>query len=617
MQKNQGPIVITELREALGDQEEWRIDCFGAVRRRAKHQAQHMVDLYLSPRLPLYSEERVLAPLAADSARQACVPVGVGYLPMLSVGSVFRGGMLVPQPPKAAHRVRLEFRPSTSTVFQLKEPINRFFRNEYARPAVMPSELAIGRRAWKYAAESLVVGMADRQGIDPCYVMVPCAEIARFFFCPSTVLARHLFSDNWEELLWRKTCDGTQLPRSVTIGLKTVKGLRLRDARHLAFYYLVEECQKAIHSIARSLQTSVYNRDTQPLECQFPFSEDTDGVAEVVEIATGTQLGKRYFVTKLISCKRPIPFEICYAHPMLHPGQGENRDDKDLEEMNIGSPAKQDEDKKSQAEERRTTVLTNVEAFLEDPKLGDQDGSPTNRDEQLHLETDDEERFTGLNDVTAFLSPKTVQQYKNAGGTKAIPQQATGASTGTPQGNKPIAGTHIEAEPIRSTDPTIKLLLDAVPLLVAKGHQAELLPPYRLAESEDPAKRQRRSWPKFQVGEELPRREGQKTPRFRFRSRLLVGVRIPRGDGACVVAEIERREEQYGLAVFYLDSRVDIDDFWQELADSVIENKGWPTFDAKSREYELQDGSKIPGAKGLHRDIVSAVDLADKIIRYL
>ena len=80
-------------------------------------------------------------------------------------------------------------------------------------------------------------------------------------------------------------------------------------------------------------------------------------------------------------------------------------------------------------------------------------------------------KVVGVDERKGKTCVGSAQQYKNAGGLKAIPQPAIGASTAAPQGSKPIAGAHIDAEPLpKNVDPTIKMLVDAVPLLVNMGH---------------------------------------------------------------------------------------------------------------------------------------------------
>lgn len=458
-------IAIQELA-VLNPEYWWRIDWLGNVYRRRSHHVQHMIEIFLSP---VYSNSTdvIVSPTSADSNAQVRIELGVGYLPMLYIGAVFKAGKVVPLRPQDVMRVRLRISPVTSQLISLEKPLERHLSPGKQPEPLLPFEFKIGPRAWPSAASSHILATADVSNRDPYYVMIPSIELARFFFCTSSVLARSLFAHGWADLIWREKCDLSQMPKQITVGLQTVKGLREADARHLAYKLLNPYTDHAINAITQSLQaTSSTNPKRLPIPCAFPFQEDVEIEAEVIRIPTGTKLGKRYFVTRLLSCNRPIPFDICFVHPMLHRGQGANWDSPDLIDLPLGNGQALQTASHAGG---RGKIFSNMAELEEEGWLSDDGGPPANTDEIIYIASP-EIRFPGLSSVPTPLSLKDTQQYKSAPGNKPIPVEGKGASTGTPAGSKPIVPGSIETDLAAKSDQTIAWLRDAAPLLEEAGY---------------------------------------------------------------------------------------------------------------------------------------------------
>ncbi|MES2282531.1 MAG: hypothetical protein V4542_14050 [Pseudomonadota bacterium] len=580
----------------------WRIDWLGDVYKQKFHHAQHMIEIFLSP---VYSGSKgvIVSPSSADSSAQVRIELGVGYLPMLYIGAVFQAGKVVHLRPEWVTRERRRVCTTWSKLIPLNSRISRGHSPDVKVEPLLSSEFRIGPRAWPSAASSHILATPDDAFVDPHFMMIPSIELARFFFCTSSVLARSLFADGWESLIWREKCDLSKMPREITIGLRTVKGLKNADALHLAYKLLYQEAEQQINSIRQSLQsTNSANPRRQPIPCAFPFDEEVEIEAEVVRIPTGTILKERFFVTRLLNCHRPIPFDICYVHPMLHPGQGDNRDSPDLKPLPLGNT--QDPQVVSEGA-GRGRVFENISELEQKGLLSDDEGGPANTDESINI-TSQEIRFPGLGSVATPLSRKDTQEYKSAPGGKPFNVKGKGVSTGNPAGSTPIVPANIETDLASRCDETVAWLRDAAPLLRDAGYTVGDEISRRLdIVFEDQGRS--KSWTKisYATGD----------GKSRFKSRLLVALPIAIGEETAVVAEIERKSgEHFGLAIFFLQSHVNTQLFFDELAADIARRNGWPIYDPEEKQYTVGvDGLKFEGDRGFHTFVTNAKDIAVKI----
>lgn len=619
LKKNAVSIVIDEFNKYLDRNLYWRVDWLENPYEGGSHRIQPMLNVHLSPLNPDRETPVITHPDSADASYQGWVSVGVGYLPILYIGAVFKGGSPVALRPEQAIRMRLDVLPALGESLPLGR---RIPSGPNKGQRIIESEhFAVGKAWWK-ATDSLVLSMPDERAIDPNFVTIPAIEVARFFCCLTSVLSRSLFSHAWSDLIYQPKCDKSGLPREIIVGLKQVKGLRYLDARHLAFFLCSEKTREMVQGIHQSLQvTSQSDRNAKPLDCKFPFDKKTRIVAEVVKIQTDTPLGHRFFVTRLLSCERPIPFEICYAYPQLHPGQGENRNDSTLKDARIGGPKASGQNEPSGTEGHKQ-IISNIDQLMADGFLSDADGNPANSDQIVQLDVP-EERFPGLQDVPTTLAPKAEQEYRNAGGKKNIPAKGKGLSTGTPQGSKPIVPANLNSDAAdgekhddidspaegETADPFIELLRATVPILRSKGHTASELKPCNLTWYKK-SPEHRRAWQKIQIG---TTQEGRPV----FRSRLLVAIYIELPDFTIIVAEIERRTHvpEFGISAFRLMRGKSPEHFLAELAKAVVTECGWPPFKNLTKNFgRFTLGTDTYfGWKRKHNQIDTAVVYSDKL----
>lgn len=578
MEPKEEPIPrIGEFNEHLDEDLHWRVDWLGEPFQGGPGKTQPMLDVFLSP-LDLDRENPVVThPSSADSREQHFVKVGVGYLPILYIGAVFKAGAHLYLDAETAYRRRLEVLPEISEFHRLDKEVPGSLKYHLSR--IVEAEDFVVGPAWKVAKASNVLAMPDVNRMDDFYVTIPAIEVARFFFCPNSILSRSAFLSGWDDLLYQPRCDVTKLPREITVGLKQMKGLRYLDARHLAFILASSLARETVQQMPQFLQrTNTGKQVNAPFTCRFPFDERTEITAEVIRIPTNTALGERFFVTRLLTCKRPIPFEICYAYPQMHPGQGDNRDYADLIDMSVGGPKAKQEKKQLDAA-GRSPLIENFEELMGQGNMSDSGGHPANVD-QLARFSAPEERFPDLINVVSTLAPKSVQEYRNAGGKKPIPVKGNGLSTGTPRGANPVVPADIDTNPdddqsthpktqVKSADPYTDLLLNTVPLLFEEGFKAVALSLVHLNRYRTAPLRER-TWSNIGYLD----LDGNQ----RYRTRLLAAISIEMPEHPVIVADIERRKQDVGssIACFVVPKDMDVNTLLGLLAAEVVSRNGWP-----------------------------------------
>lgn len=560
--------VIKEFLKKLGSKDSWRVDWLNVLPPNSTTEL-HQVAVFLSP-LRTQTNSFLNSSSAVDSSRQKCVVVGVGLMPILHVGAVFKGGELIentfPQPKTVSIRECID--PSVSKYLKLNTKIPSGQTDHQSRPLLYPSEFSIGKVAWQHTQGSQLLTLPDINGIDPFFLTIPCFEVLRFFFCTSSLLASELFSSSWANLIWLEGCSTEQMPTSVTIGLETVRGLRHTDAIYLAFALTSEDTANALNEVQASLKSLASG---QELRCPFPFKEPTQISAEVVEIESNTFLKKRYFVTRLLRCKRPIPFQTYIANPKFNPTQGQNHDDMNL----LPTPFSQSNDPTATTRSGPGHVqrVSNADEMREKGFTSDDLGSPGNFYEHLELKIDDS-RFDGLKDIKREKFVKLTQKHRNEGTQNSgPPTKVNQASTATPgQSNNPVMPAHILDEE-SVNDPLLKQLLDSAIPLRSMGYKVETLP---LQKIHPIGKCSHRSWTNvWRSSTEVDGHQG-------LHRRRLALLSVQTNNCQLIIADIERRsflttEESFAMAGFQLPPHCNDQSFAEALAQQVSLCSGWPS----------------------------------------
>lgn len=594
--------VIKEFLNILGEQEIWRVDWVNIVPKSSTF-PQFRLEVFLSP-LRQHFQRPINSQKSVFGSQQQRVIVGVGVMPILYMGALFKGGELLeaPTPHPKTDFIDAQVAPSTSQYVNLDAKILSASNDTSPRSVFFPSNFSIGRLAWPSSKESQLLAFCDVEGTDHFQLIIPCVEVLRFFYCTSSLLSSELFSSAWSNLIWQKGCSVENLPESITVGLKTVRGLRRRDAKFLAFS-LTDEGATALREVEMSLSSLERGPD---FRCKFPFQERTRIRAEVVAIPDDASSRKRYFVTRILKCERPIPFRTCIARPMLDQSQGDNWDDPDLLPVSFG----QNNDPKS---ERRSgpghsQQTSNAKEVIAGGLTSDDMGPPGNFSDSLELVIEDD-RFAGLNDVVDKKFVKNSQKYRNDGSQQSGKHtKVHQSSTTTPElTDNPVLPAQILNEEEAVCDPVLKLFLDCVEPLRRLGYQVTLMPLQKLT----PISSRRRSW--SAILESNTDRDGHPTSR----RRRLACMSIHLGSSHLIVGDIERRDttttESFALAGFLLPPQSNHQLLVERLAGMVVNLSGWPS----STSVVQANNTWLAMKKTQHNKEDSAEDLAKRIERSL
>ena len=176
--------------------------------------------------------------------------------------------------------------------------------------------------------------MAVEQDGDPFAVMVPTAEIIRFYYAPSTRLAQALF--------WGEYKDTFDAERSGVLedGLVKVhlrRWLEDQDAWTLARYLCSPVMQREASRLYKSLQlyqinsTSLISEPDQALPCSFPFEGPTTVQGIFLRLPGSTpDSPRRWLILRIERCSAPFLFDRVIVDRDNNSASGENAEDENL-----------------------------------------------------------------------------------------------------------------------------------------------------------------------------------------------------------------------------------------------------------------------------------------------
>ncbi|MBI2745268.1 MAG: hypothetical protein HYX45_06755 [Burkholderiales bacterium] len=610
MSNSSSSIEIQELIQPLGSAHQWRVDWLGAVRKPRPNQSQHTINVFFSPLRPDY-KGLITAPEAADSDRQVAIELGVGYLPALHIGAVFHRGREVTPLPTQTDRVWLTISPAHFRYVPLSDLVDRHFPNTPSTTVVTPREFKVGSAAYPQAARSQNLLVADDACTDDSYVAIPSIEVARYFFCGSSLFARHLFSSGWEDLLLREHCNTEGMPDTVVVGLRNVQGLTWPHAYDLAFAIvdpLTKSCLRGIHQTMQE----TWNRFGQPaIECRFPLNEPVKIEAEVIRTCAKTQRGVRFFITRLIQVQRPIPFKRCFVWPQLHPQQGSNKDDPDLLPMHL--PQNKKSPLGNDPSGLVVPTINNLEKLASEARAGDNLGRPMKSSGllEIHLAKN---RYPGFDELPK-LAPKELQKYRAQKSDQVhLPVTGKQISTASTRGSQPVAPVNLNSKQALLEDEGLRMLIASAPFLDGYGYKATQLPYVHLNHLIASPNR-RTGWTLIPI-------TANAGLGGHYRSKLLVALLVESPRGACLIGEIEpdppkpgreqKESRKHFVAGFSLNHSSDARSELAAIASEVVSRKRWPEYDVDTRKF-LIPGRSISGERASHLNVTTPQDLAQRI----
>lgn len=176
-------IKIPKIKEFPKDGQDWRIDWIGALTRSKSITTEPFIQILLSPikRVAETLPQNLASVRAVDSSRAVTIEIGVGQLPCVAIGSIWKNGF---------HQGVFAGTDKIFSDLNISETSVRFIRanhkvNEQFLIPQSQYRLGTGLNSWLVAVEY--------QG-NPYGVLIPVIELIRFYYAISTNLAQAVFS---------------------------------------------------------------------------------------------------------------------------------------------------------------------------------------------------------------------------------------------------------------------------------------------------------------------------------------------------------------------------------------------------------------------------------------
>ena len=287
---------VIQIKEFPNDGRVWRIDWFGAVRKNDNVPTEPIIDVYLRP--VSVTDKTSIADFGWLNKERICCPIGVGQLPVLTIGSLWKNGKLLD------YQVIV---PSNLPNVNIAEDSVRLIEaghKDQTGYIINKAAFDIGGFKNGFSARCLAI---ESDG-DPYSIIIPVAEVIRFYYAISTNLAKIAFLGSYEtnfDQIIGERCGFDSKTKILIIHLRQwlydnegwVLGRILRD----------KNAQQGFFQIHRSLVKQSVGKYHQPMpETNFPFQGKTDWAARCLSFTSGGKV--RTLILELLRCTAPFPF---------------------------------------------------------------------------------------------------------------------------------------------------------------------------------------------------------------------------------------------------------------------------------------------------------------------
>lgn len=273
------------------DHETWRIDWFGDVLYQRQYRyTQPFIRVSLS-KVTLDPSGNWAYPEGFGSwIEQIQVVVPVGMLGMLTIGSIWRDGQLVAEPPYVQETLTVSTEYSASQLVKagIQSPDGSFMlpfdRHPYHRT-----------HTHSYCLQAILNGNVR--------LIVPAPELIRFYFGSSSSLLGRLFQGPFRDhRLWTRA--EIDAYRHATIDL--AKGISGMSAAHVARIAFDPFALSAAKTISASLLSGTDSDGKAYPKMPFPFSGRSDIRVKGVWLSKSSP--KTFLAFQIISCSHSFPF---------------------------------------------------------------------------------------------------------------------------------------------------------------------------------------------------------------------------------------------------------------------------------------------------------------------
>ena len=291
---NKMPVI--QIKEFPNDGRVWRIDWFGAVRKNDNVPTEPTIDVYLRP--VSVTDKTSIADFGWLNKERICCTIGVGQLPVLTIGSLWKNGKLLD------YQVIV---PSNLPNVNIAEDSVRLIEAAHKdQTGYIINKAAFDIGGFKNGLSARCLAI-ESDG-DPYSIIIPVAEVIRFYYAISTNLAKIAFLGSYEtnfDQIIGERCGFDSKTKILIIHLRQwlydnegwVLGRILRD----------KNAQQGFFQIHRSLVKQSVGKYHQPMpETNFPFQGKTDWAARCLSFTSGRKV--RTLILELLRCTAPFPF---------------------------------------------------------------------------------------------------------------------------------------------------------------------------------------------------------------------------------------------------------------------------------------------------------------------
>jgi len=404
---------IPPIRKFPKDNRVWRIDWLGRIERTS---AEALIDVHLSPARTKTLRPRRQDDFDADAAIK--IPIGVGLLPFLTIGSLWTNGRKLQWGLGGSRHLRnvniLEKIPITTAGKKVQEqPKPRWLIPKFCHQ--------LDRSCWFSPLFAI-----EHEG-DPCGILLPMIEAIRFYYAVSSDMA-HIAFNGWLQLDLNHIINTESSIDSRLHANRMVLHLRQwladDDGWIIGRALTDSHAKKGIALIYDSLLRNTANFRTAFAECFLPFAGQTTWATRGIELPMENGRNNRWLIYELTSCSMPFPFE-----------------DLEIIRDNDGNTANPETDIPD--DEKKPAWSPALNAVKLDPQTEVQSDDPPQAALQgIELPLANE-RFTALHGKQIIKTPKEQCRYKKVQvpATETVDLLGTGAPSGSnaAQGGAPVS----------------------------------------------------------------------------------------------------------------------------------------------------------------------------------
>ncbi|MCF7965191.1 MAG: hypothetical protein K9L79_06595 [Methylobacter tundripaludum] len=441
---------IPRIKEFPDDGRIWRVDWFGGVERNHMVPSEPKIQLIISPLLDGVTD--YAASSAVNHEERRTISIGVGQLPLVTIGSLWLSRRcLVETAGKDKIFHSLAITPDTVRLVKSDTKVD-------GQPLILKRFHQIGPGL---AANCLAIKWRD----DPYGIIVPVAEIIRFYYATSTDMAKAIFAGDFRHDLGSivNPAECAFIEQEKRCLLKLRKEFADADAWIIGRILNNREAFAGATLVHDSMiKEAVQNKPRLYPEAIFPFVGSTNLRARVKPMRTPDDSSWRYIVFALEHCTGPFPFNAITCdrdNSNLRPEKGE--DDLPYDQKKPAFPTKPDSGKN-----------------MTDGEL-QSDNEPSNN-MQSAVVTLPEDRFGALSSMELEKPEKEMCHYISADAVRplALPTDVLGTGDGAYSDNG-VTPTTVETERVRQTPLPVSFenfeamirYLDELP-----GYQARIRP---------------------------------------------------------------------------------------------------------------------------------------------